>query len=102
MRRLSEMFVRLQSAWLAAVLFSGVALPATKPALWSQKPVVRPAVPSGVTNSTNPIDAFVSALLKEKGLQAAGPADKRTLLRRVYLDLIGLPPTPAEQDAFLT
>ena len=38
---------------------------------------------------------------KEKGLTPAGPADKRTLLRRVYLDLIGFPPTPAEQDAFL-
>ncbi len=69
--------------------------------LWSQRPVVRPPVPAGVTKSTNPIDAFIAYRLKEKNLRPAGPADKSTLLRRVYLDLIGLPPTPAEQDAFL-
>src|SRR5579864_1669728 len=97
------MLDRLQRAPLAVVLLSGIALCAPKPAteLWSQKPVVRPAVPAGVTNSTNPIDAFLAADFQRKGLQPAGPADRRTLLRRVYLDLIGLPPTPAEQDAFL-
>ena len=84
------------------IVVLGFTLAATKrPALWSQSPVVRPAVPAGVTTSSNPIDAFVAAQLKEKGLQPAGPADKRTLLRRVYFDLIGLPPTPAEQEAFL-
>ena len=51
--------------------------------------------------STNPIDAFIAADYKDKGLLPAGKADKLTLLRRVYLDLIGLPPTPAEQEAFL-
>ena len=67
----------------------------------SLKPVVRPELPAGVTTSANPIDAFVAAEYRAKGLQPVGPADKRTLLRRVYLDLIGIPPTPAEQDAFL-
>jgi Protein of unknown function (DUF1549). len=97
------MLASMQRVSLAVALFSSVAQCASKPAteLWSQKPVVRPAVPSGVTRSTNPIDAFIAADLKRKGLQPAGPADRRTLLRRVYLDLIGLPPTPAEQDAFL-
>jgi hypothetical protein len=71
------------------------------PNLWSLKPVVRPALPQGVAKSSNPIDAFIAAEYKAKGLIAVGPADKRTLLRRVYLDLIGIPPTPAEQDAFL-
>src|SRR5229473_4622799 len=90
-----------KASWLMTVVL-GFTLAATKrPALWSQLPVVRPAVPAGVTTSSNPIDAFVAAQLKEKGLQPAGPADKRTLLRRVYFDLIGLPPTPAEQEAFL-
>ena len=69
--------------------------------LWSLQPVTKPAVPGGVTKSTNPIDAFIAADYKDKGLLPAAKADKLTLLRRVYLDLIGLPPTPAEQEAFL-
>jgi hypothetical protein len=69
--------------------------------LWSLQPVTKPAEPDGVTASTNPIDAFIAADYKAKGLRPAGKADKLTLLRRVYLDLIGLPPTPAEQEAFL-
>jgi len=68
---------------------------------WYLTPVQRPNVPAGVTQSTNPIDAFIAAKLKEKGLRPAALADKATLLRRVYLDLIGLPPAPAEQEAFL-
>ncbi|HEY3837040.1 MAG TPA: DUF1549 domain-containing protein, partial [Bryobacteraceae bacterium] len=90
-------------------LLVGIMLPATlwcaTPArntnLWYLKPVQRPAVPDGLTQSSNPIDAFVAAKLKEKGMRPAAPADKATLLRRVYLDLIGIPPTPAEQEAFL-
>ncbi len=50
----------------------------------------------------NPIDAFIVARLEEKGLKPAAPADKRVLARRVYYDLIGLPPTPAELDSFLS
>src|SRR5882672_11123272 len=86
-----------------ALVLWGIALCAPKEGvvLWSQKPVVRPPVPAGVTLSKNPIDAFIASQLKKKGLRPAGPADKAALLRRIYLDLIGLPPTPAEQDAFL-
>lgn len=73
-----------------------------KPALWVQKPVVRPEVPAGLTASANPIDAFIAAGYEAHGLKRVGPADKRALLRRLYLDLIGLPPTPAEQAAFLS
>ena len=51
--------------------------------------------------STHPIAAFIRAKLAEKGLTPAPPADKRTLLRRATFDLIGLPPTPEEVDAFL-
>src|SRR5437763_1498927 len=69
--------------------------------LWALKPVVRPPVPAGVTDSANPIDAFIAAQQKAKGLTPVGPADRPTLLRRVTLDLTGLPLTPAEQDAFL-
>src|ERR1700722_9841757 len=81
------------------------AAPAPKPTPWYLEPIHRPDVPAGAVQSANPsvnpIDAFIAAKLKEKGLQAAGPAAKTTLLRRVYLDLIGIPPTPAEQEAFL-
>jgi len=51
--------------------------------------------------ATNAIDAFIQTALVEKGLSPSPPADKRTLLRRVCFDLIGLPPTPDELDAFL-
>jgi hypothetical protein len=69
--------------------------------LWSLQAVVEPAVPKGLTASQNPIDAFVAAEYKAKGLTPVVKADKLTLLRRVYFDLIGIPPTVAEQDAFL-
>ncbi len=70
--------------------------------LWSLQPVVKPAVPTGTTASTNPIDAFITADYKVKGLVPASKADKLTLLRRVYFDLIGIPPTIAQQDDFLS
>src|SRR4051794_15618105 len=73
----------------------------TKKPLWSLQPVIKPDPPSGRTVSTNPIDAFIAEKYKEKGLKPVGPADKLTLLRRVYFDLIGIPPSLPEQDAFL-
>jgi hypothetical protein len=72
-----------------------------KAKLWSLQPVVRPDVPAQFTNSANPIDAFLAAEHKAKGLTPVGRADPRTLLRRVYLDLIGISPSLAEQEAFL-
>ena len=92
--------------WLVVlILFFGRSVPVpagdSPSPLWVLKPVLRPPVPSGFSRSSNPVDAFVAAEYKSRGLTPVGPADKRTLLRRVYLDLIGLPPTPAEQDAFL-
>jgi hypothetical protein len=70
------------------------------PGLRVLKPVIRPEVPTGVTESLNPIDAFIGAGYEAKGLKPVGPADRGILLRRVYLDLNGLPPTPSEQEAF--
>ncbi|MBU6327696.1 MAG: DUF1553 domain-containing protein, partial [Verrucomicrobia bacterium] len=67
---------------------------------WSFKPAIRPAVPAG--GSANPIDAFIIERLQSAGLTPAPPTDKATLLRRVTLDLTGLPPTIEELDAFLT
>ena len=70
---------------------------------WSFQSVVRPEVPRLADDgwSRNPIDAFVLQRLRQAGLKPAAPATRTTLLRRVYLDLIGLPPTVEEVDAFL-
>jgi hypothetical protein len=70
---------------------------------WAYQPVKRPEVPV-VKDSTwakNPIDAFILSRLEAKGLSPAAPADRLTLVRRAYYDLIGLPPTPEEVDAFV-
>ena len=71
---------------------------------WAFQKVTRPAVPE-VRNSKfqiqNPIDAFIDAKLEQAGIEPSSAADKITLLRRATFDLIGLPPTPEETDAFL-
>ena len=70
---------------------------------WSFIPPKRPPMPA-VKDSAwvrNPIDAFILSRLEREGLHPSPEADKRTLIRRVTLDLTGLPPTPAEIDAFL-
>ncbi len=70
---------------------------------WAFKAPVRPKLPVVSDKSwiKNPVDAFVLAKLKEKNLAPSPEADRTTLLRRLSLDLIGLPPTPEEVDAFL-
>jgi hypothetical protein len=70
---------------------------------WAFQRVGRPALPRVQRASwvATPVDAFILAALEAKGLEPAQAADKRTILRRVTLDLIGLPPTPGEVDAFL-
>jgi hypothetical protein len=73
---------------------------------WAFQPIKRPPVPSVSRESktsatTNPIDAFILARLEREGLKPSPEADRVTLIRRVSLDLIGLPPTPEEVDAFL-
>src|SRR5262245_39671414 len=63
----------------------------------------RPALPA-VKNKTwgqGPIDQFILAKIEEKGLTPSPPASRRTLIRRLSLDLTGLPPTPKEIDDFL-
>jgi hypothetical protein len=71
-------------------------------ALWSFQPIKRPKVPANPgVEPANPIDAFLLAKLGDKGLSFAPPAEKRVLLRRVYFDLTGLPPTAEEIAAFL-
>ena len=80
-----------------------VPLPAADPANplnhWAFQPPVRPPVPPSAVRS--PIDAFILARLQKEGLKPSPAADKVTLCRRLYLDLIGLPPTPREVDEFV-
>lgn len=64
---------------------------------WAYQPVKRPEVPKGYAH---PIDAFVRTRLAQEGIAPAPPADPRTLLRRLYLDLTGLPPTPQQAKEF--
>jgi hypothetical protein len=60
-----------------------------------------PPPPDPTRWADNPVDAFILTRLREHGLRPVPAADRRTLLRRVTFDLIGLPPTPADVDAFL-
>lgn len=70
---------------------------------WSLQPIERPNVPllKNKTQPANPIDAFVRARLTEQGMEPAPKAGQPTLLRRVYYDVIGLPPTREQLDAFV-
>ena len=70
---------------------------------WSFQPVAT-RTPPAVTNqnwSVNPIDNFVLSKLESAGLSPAKPASKRSLIRRVYYDLTGLPPTPQQVESFV-
>ena len=91
---------------LAAMAWPGAGGPAGKTEVWwSLRPVVKPPLPAVIAAQAawarNPIDLFILAKLREKGLQPAPAAERPTLLRRVSFDLIGLPPTPEEIDAFV-
>ncbi|RLS56501.1 MAG: DUF1553 domain-containing protein [Planctomycetota bacterium] len=71
---------------------------------WAFEPLVSPGVPNvpaGFGTVVNPIDQFILTRLQKEKLSPAPPVDKATLIRRVTLDLTGLPPTPEEVDAFL-
>ncbi|HSJ04695.1 MAG: DUF1549 domain-containing protein, partial [Verrucomicrobium sp.] len=65
--------------------------------LWSLQPVQKVSLPAG---SDYPVDAFLSVALQEKGLKFSPQADRRTLIRRLSFDLLGLPPSPEEVAAF--
>ncbi len=70
---------------------------------WSFKPLIRPSVPRVVNGQWpgNAIDAFILAKLKNQGVRPAPEADRRTLIRRLCLDLLGLPPDPSRVRIFL-
>ena len=70
-------------------------------AFWSFKKPVRPAVPGNGAAGQNPVDAFLEAKWSQLKLKASPAADPRTLVRRVYLDMWGLPPTPEQVAEFV-
>ncbi len=76
---------------------------ASAPSWWSFRKPVRPPVPALKDTAwvRNPVDAFILAKLEQNGLRPAPEADRRTLARRAYFDLHGLPPTPEQVEQFV-
>jgi len=69
---------------------------------WAFKLPLQAPVPNASADLRNPIDRFLEKTRREKDLKAAPRADRLTLVRRAYMDLIGLPPTPSETEEFLS
>jgi hypothetical protein len=103
----SGVFAPMES--LAAAVEAGLPPAVSKPVdfnretHWSFKPVTRPkvpALPGRTAPYSNPVDAFIRHALVESKLNPSPEADRRTLMRRLYFDLLGLPPTPEEVHSF--
>ncbi len=75
----------------------------TTKAHWAFRPVTDPRPPVSQLDrlAKNDIDRFLFAKMEAAGLEPVGPAEKRTLIRRLYYDVIGLPPSPAQVEAFV-
>jgi hypothetical protein len=93
-------------ATLRAWIDQGAKIPASASHAkhWSFQPISRPPVPEvgDKTWTRNPIDNFILARLQAEHIKPAPEADRNTLIRRLSLDLTGLPPTPEETEAFIT
>jgi Protein of unknown function (DUF1553)/Protein of unknown function (DUF1549) len=100
---LSHRIVGLFALWVVSIAPPSVVARPDGQKHWAYLPVQRPALPESADAdwSRNPIDRFIRAKLEAAGIEPAAPADRRTLIRRLYLDLIGLPPTPHEVQRFL-
>ncbi len=103
-----ETWVKKGAPWPAAtgdvaLRTGGDTLSKEDRAWWSFQPIGNPPPPAVKDKGwcKQPLDNFILAKLEEKGLRPVGPADKRALIRRATFDLIGLPPTPEEIDAFV-
>jgi hypothetical protein len=103
--RLTAAEVGLLRAWIdQGVAWSTVeTAKAAGPSHWSFRPVTHPSPPAVRDRAwiRNPIDAFILARLDAEGIAPSPEASKATLIRRVSLDITGLPPTPQEIEAFL-
>ncbi|MGV3722744.1 MAG: DUF1549 domain-containing protein, partial [Actinomycetota bacterium] len=99
-------WVKQGASWTAAKPTATPGKEAAKPkagSLWAFTPLRAPKIPAVKAKSwvKTPIDAFILAELERRGMKPSPYADRRTLIRRGYLDLVGLPPTPQEVDAFV-
>lgn len=87
------------------ILRRWIAAGADWPTHWAYRPLVPPALPviqlPARDSAGNPIDLFILKKLQERNLLPAPVADRRTLLRRIYFDLIGMPPSPEDLERFL-
>lgn len=99
--RLATLATLLTATAFAAEPVEEPAVTADDRAHWSFRPPVRPSVPLARGEIRTPVDAFVLAKLNAAGIAPAGPADSLALVRRLTLDLTGLPPSPDEVEAFL-
>lgn len=94
-----ENWIRIGAPWpVRSQLLPSANLEALGSSLWSFRPVTRPKVPAFAGG--NPVDAFLLAKLADKNLTFSPEADRRTLIRRLTVDLIGLPPAPDEVAQF--
>ncbi len=112
-KKMPEAQVALLESWIKAgakinetepsgVIPPGVYVSASDRKFWSFQPVTKPTIPHFAdAPDLSPIDAFIRTKLKAKQLDFAPEADRATLIRRVTLDLTGLPPTPTEAAAFV-
>src|SRR5213075_1860514 len=112
-KKLTREQVALIKRWIAsgaktarpepAELGKGGGITEEERAFWSFQPIRQPKVPATKPNdrARTPVDAFLVDALSKQKIRFSPDAEKSTLLRRACFDLIGLPPTPAEVDAFL-
>ena len=101
--RLAESEIRLLSDWIRDGAAWGSGTPGPQGRHWAFEPPERPQRPavSDPGWSRTPVDEFILARLEREGIEPSPPASKRTLIRRAYLDVIGLPPTPEQVEAFV-
>ena len=102
---LLERWVREGAVWSGGALLPGSLTTDHRAGLdwWSLRTIVRPEAPRvrRPERLANPIDAFLLARLEREGIEPAPEADRRALIRRMTFDLLGLPPTPEEVEAFV-
>jgi hypothetical protein len=102
-KRLTPEQIDLFRSWINQGLAWDDALlpPIAAPTHWAFQPITRPAVPRSAPPGHTPIDAFLATAHNARGLRPVAEAPRRVLIQRLYLDLIGLPPSPEAIDAFV-